>query len=173
MDKSLENYCKACGICIKDKSGTARPIGKLSKLGPANEPFEVMSIDTVGGFGGLGSSKKYMHILVDHFTRKAYISTSKHQTSNELMKLVNQVARENHIGTILADQYSSLKSEKFKNFLKKLSTKLIFTSVNNSESNGLNERLNRTLVNRIRCKRNSGDRRSWAEAMCRCEAMRR
>ncbi|XP_003737956.1 uncharacterized protein LOC100901664, partial [Galendromus occidentalis] len=38
-----------------------------------------------------------------------------------------------------------------------------FTSINNAASNGLNERVNQTLVNGIRCKLNGGDRRAWSK----------
>ena len=114
MDKRVEEVYSTCEICRKNKSRTTRPIGKLSKLGPATKPFEIMSIDTVGGFGGLKSPKKYLHILLDHFTRKAFVSTSKHQTSKEIIKLIDKVAREHHIGMILADQYSALNSRELK-----------------------------------------------------------
>ena len=30
-----------------------------------------MSLDTIGGFGGNGSNKRYLHLLVDHFSRYA------------------------------------------------------------------------------------------------------
>jgi len=36
-----------------------------------------MSIDTIGDFGGQRSTKKYLHLIVDHFTRYSFISTSK------------------------------------------------------------------------------------------------
>ncbi|XP_050523377.1 dynein regulatory complex subunit 7-like [Daktulosphaira vitifoliae] len=36
------------------------------------------------------------------------------------------------------------------------------------ESNGLNERLNQTLVNRIRCKINSGDKKAWSKIAEEC-----
>lgn len=41
----------------------------MFQLGPAKNPFEIVSIDTIGGFGGSRSTKKYLHLLVDHFTR--------------------------------------------------------------------------------------------------------
>lgn len=45
---------------------------------------------------------------------------------------------------------------------------LIFTSIDCPQSNGLNERLNQTLVNRIRCKINSGDKRAWSRVAQDC-----
>lgn len=46
----------------------------MSKLGPAKKPFEIMSFDTVGGFSNNNSPKKFMHILIDHFSRAVFVS---------------------------------------------------------------------------------------------------
>ena len=162
MDSMIDTFCKKCEICIKNKSRRCRLLGKMSKLGPATKPFEIMSVDTVGGFSGNRSPKKYMHILVDHFTRKAFISTTKTQTTRDFIKLIDRVTRNENVHTILADQYSALNSKDLKMYLRDRGVKLVLTSVNNPESNGLNERLNQTLVNRIRCKINSDTRRPWS-----------
>ncbi|XP_045452994.1 uncharacterized protein LOC123662154 [Melitaea cinxia] len=55
---------------------------------------------------------------------------------------------------ILADQYPGINSKDFKKFLEKENIPIVFTAVNAPFSNGLNERLNQTLVNKIRCKIN-------------------
>lgn len=89
----------------------------MSQLGPATNPFEIISIDTIGGFGGSRSTKKYLHFLVDHFTRYAYILTSKTQKSNDFIKLVKNVSDSNEIGMILTDQYPGINSTQFKKYL--------------------------------------------------------
>lgn len=61
------------------------------------------------------------------------------------------------IGMILTDQYPGINSREFKEFLEKSNIKLIFTAVNTPFSNGLNERLNQTLVNKIRRRTNEKD----------------
>lgn len=126
----------------------------MSHLGPATKPFEIVSIDTIGGFGGSRSTKRYLHLLVDHFTRYAYIITSKTQSANDFAKLINKVTESYTIGLLLTDQYPGINSKEFKSFLNEKSIPLIFTAVNAPFSNGLNERLNQTLVNKIRCKIN-------------------
>ena len=164
MDKIINEYCKNCEICIRNKSRKIRPIGQLSKLGPAKIPFEIMSIDTIGGLGGYGSTKKYLHLLVDHFTRYAWISTSKEQTTEDFIKLIDSVARKNKIKKLLVDQFGAFHSAKFKQYVKENNIELIFTSVDNPQSNGLNERLNQTLINRIRCKLNEDDQdKPWTK----------
>lgn len=55
---------------------------------------------------------------------------------------------------VLTDQYAGINSKEFKTYLQEKSITLIFTAVNSPFSNGLNERLNQTLVNKIRCKLN-------------------
>ena len=89
MDQIVDKFCKQCKICIKNKSRTRRPIEFMSKPGPAKKPFEIMSFDTVGGYSNNISSKKFMHILMDHFSRTVFMSTSKTQRSDDITKLID------------------------------------------------------------------------------------
>lgn len=88
LTRNIKKIYKNCEICTKNKSRGQDRIGLLSHLGPAEKPFEIVSIDTIGGFGGSRSTKKYLHLLVDHFTRFAYILTSKTQNSNDFIKIL-------------------------------------------------------------------------------------
>lgn len=122
------------------------------------KPFEIISIDTIGGFGGLRSKKKYLHLFVDHFIRYAYILTSKTQTSQDFIKLTQYIPDNNAIGMILAYQYPGTNSKEFKKFSDENNIPLVFTTKKAPISNGLNERLNQTLVNKIRCKINEKEK---------------
>lgn len=44
--------------------------------------------------GSYHSTKKYLHLLVDHFTRNAFISASKNQNSNDFIKLTKKVTQD-------------------------------------------------------------------------------
>lgn len=44
----------------------------MSHSGPIRQLFEIVPIDIIGGFGGSRSTKKYRHLLFDHFTRYTY-----------------------------------------------------------------------------------------------------
>ncbi|CAG4958446.1 unnamed protein product [Colias eurytheme] len=166
---NIKKICEQCDICIKNKSRRKTKFGLMSHLGPATHPFEIMSIDTIGGFGGSRSTKKYLHLLVDHFTRYAYILTSRNQNSNDFIKLIKNVTQSNQIGMVLTDQYPGINSKEFKDFLKKKNITMVFTAVDAPFSNGLNERLNQTLINRIRCKINEGDKKTaWTTIAQKC-----
>lgn len=169
LTANIKKWIDSCEICIKNKSRGTRKFGLMAHLGPATKPFEIVSIDTIGGFGGSRSTKKYLHLLVDHFTRYAYIITSKTQMSNDFIKLVNNTNETEQINTLLTDQYPGINSKEFKNFLKENSITMIFTAVNSPFSNGLNERLNQTLVNKIRCKINEAKKkRAWTTIAQEC-----
>lgn len=169
LSKNIKNHCTSCEICIKNKSRGQNKYGLMSHLGPATEPFEIVSIDTIGGFGGSRSTKKYLHLLVDHFTRYAFIVTSKTQSANDFIKLVKKVTDSHSIGMLLTDQYPGINSKDFKDFLNQKSVTLIFTAVNTPFSNGLNERLNQTLVNKIRCKTNeTSNKLAWTTIAHNC-----
>lgn len=167
--KNIKKICKTCEVCIKNKSRGQEKYGLMSQLGPATRPFEIMSIDTIGGFGGLRSTKKYLHLLVDHFTRYAFILTSKTQNATDFIKLVKNVLETDKIETILTDQYPGINSREFKEYLEENDVRLIFTAVNAPFSNGLNERLNQTLVNKIRCRIKEGEKKkAWTTVAREC-----
>jgi len=154
---------------MKNKSRGNDKFGLMSHLGPATKPFGIISIDTIGGFGGLKSEKKYLHLLVDHFTRYAFILTSKTQSANDFVKLVNNIANTDEIGILLTDQYPGIYSKEFKRFLSEKSIQMVFTAINIPFSNGINERLNQTLVNKIRCKINEKNKKlAWTTIAQEC-----
>lgn len=63
---------------------------------------------------------------------------------------------------ILIDQYPGINSTEFKKYLNEKNKPIVFTAVNTPFSNGLNERLNQTLVNKIRCKINENKEKKSA-----------
>lgn len=69
LTKNIKKICKSCETCIRNKTRSQQKLGLMSQLGPATTPFEITSLDTIGGFGGSRSTKKYLRLLVDHFTR--------------------------------------------------------------------------------------------------------
>lgn len=166
---NIKQICDECEVCIKNKSRRKPKYGLMSHLGPATHPFQIVSIDTIGGFGGSRSTKKYLHLLVDHFTRYAYVLTSKNQSSSDFIKLIKNVTESYNIDIVLTDQYPGINSKEFKEFLSKEKIRIVFTAVDAPFSNGLNERLNQTLVNKIRCKINESDKKiAWTTIAQKC-----
>ena len=144
LDRSVERYCRRCLDCLGNKTRRPQDLGLLSKLDPPTRPHQILSIDTVGGFSDNHSKKKYLHILVDHFTRFTWVSTSARQTTKEFIKLTRPIVSNNDVEILLADQYTGLNSKALKRSLAEHETTLVFTTVDSLKLNGLNERLNQT-----------------------------
>lgn len=69
--------------------------------------------------------------------------------AKELVKLLSPLVKTQQIMLLLADQYTAFDSEEFKEYLEKHGTQIVVPSINCAISNGLNERVSQTLVNRI------------------------
>lgn len=170
----MYNICREisrkCTVCIANKTRRIRRSGTLGHFGPASRPFEIMSLDTIGGFGGNNSSKRYLHLLVDHFSRYAFILCTSGQSSRDFISLLKSVLSIHHIETLLTDQYGGLSSDEFASFCNSSNINHVFVAVDCAFSNGLNERTGQTLVNRIRCARNdpSSPNSSWTSFATRC-----
>lgn len=91
--------------------------------------------------------------------RYAFISITKYQSARDIIKLIDFVAKQHQIIIVLADQYMGSNSKEVKDYMQTMKTILIFTSVECLESNRLNEKLYQTLVNRVRYKINSGEKK--------------
>lgn len=77
------------------------------------------------------------------------------------MKLVKKVENNGKIKILLTDQYSGINSKDFKQYINTKDIRLIFTAVDCAFSNGMNEKTNQILVNRIRCKIYKNKKRPW------------
>ena len=171
MYRIIRDFCASCEICLKNKSRRSTRSARLGILGPATKPFQIMSLDTVGGFKNCNSSSSYLHILIDHFTRYVFISCSPSQTAKVLSDLVLSVHKINPIEILLTDQYGGLSSNEFAQFCLNSKINHVFTAVDAAFSNGMNERINQTLVNRIRCATNdpsSPSNLQWMSIARRC-----
>ncbi len=169
INKAIDQICTSCQVCICNKTRIRVEKGSLGHLGPAKKPHEIMSLDTIGGLGGKRGTKKYLHLLVDHFTRYAHILTSSGQATTDFIKLCKKVNEEKQIRLLLTDQYGGLCSKEFNDFLKENNIEHVITAVDSPSSNGLNERLNQTLVNRIRCRMNEdGRKKAWTNVALQC-----
>lgn len=81
------------------------------------KPFKIVSLAIIGRKGGTSFSKRYLHFLVDRFTIYALILTFKTQNANDLIELIETVAKKGKIGQLFSNQYPGINSIQLKNFL--------------------------------------------------------
>ncbi|GFW34944.1 transposon Tf2-9 polyprotein [Trichonephila clavipes] len=150
-----------------NKKSTQKKFGLLEEVPVAEEPFEMISLDTVGGFNYHNSQKKYLHIVLDHATRYAWTFPSKIVTSETYTNCLKQIFSIQCPKQLLSDRNAAFTSSKFKKFLKHThhNIRQLLTSANRPQCNGKNERVNQTLVAKLRCKVNSTTKPPWTKLL--------
>lgn len=158
----ISNYVKHCETCQLNKMSHLKKFGLLQAMPPCREPFEVLSLDSVGGFNYYNSSKKYLHILIDHATRFIWTFTSKNITSEMYANLLKQVFNYGTPKALLTDRNPAFTSARFRKFLQNSEVKQLLTSAHHPQTNGKCERVNQSIVTRLKCKVNaSSDKIPW------------
>ncbi|UYV65645.1 hypothetical protein LAZ67_3004946 [Cordylochernes scorpioides] len=89
--QDISNYVKHCEVCQLNKISHQKKFGLLESLPPAKDPFDLVSIDTVGGLNYYNSTKKFLHIIVDHATRYIWAFPSKSQTTDSYINCLSKI----------------------------------------------------------------------------------
>ncbi|RWS01610.1 Retrotransposable element Tf2 protein type 1-like protein [Dinothrombium tinctorium] len=166
MCKDIKSFVDSCDICQTNKLTKVKKLGTLSQIGPAKEPLEIVSIDTIGGFANYNSNKQYIHVAIDNFTRFVWCLASKTQNAKDFINLIKSVMNVSKPKQIIADRYTGINSNEFKNFLCKNDMKIQFITTNCPQSNGICERVNQTLTTRLRCKINDNNhKKCWPKLL--------
>ncbi|UYV64445.1 hypothetical protein LAZ67_3000729 [Cordylochernes scorpioides] len=153
--QDISNYVKHCEVCQLNKISHQKKFGLLESLPPAKDPFNLVSIDTVGGLNYYNSTKKFLHIIVDHATRYIWAFPSKSQTTDSYINCLNKIFQIQKPKQFLSDRAPSFTSPRFRKYLINNNIKQLLTSSSRPQCNGLNERLNQTIITRLRCKFNN------------------
>ncbi|KAH9409244.1 hypothetical protein TYRP_010245 [Tyrophagus putrescentiae] len=163
----IDSIIKSCHICCRVKAQTWK-FGTLGQIGPAREPFEIIHIDTKSGFKGYGSSKDNLHLAIDAFTRFVWAVSSKTKIGIDFINLLNKIIAVQKPKMIVADNYPAIKGKQFQDFLRKHEIAMTFVAVNHPSANGIVERVNRTIVDRLRCKRLEFPKKAWSTHVVEC-----
>ena len=137
----------------------------------ANEVLELVHSDVMGPFRTKSfSGARFIVIIVDDYSRKVFLSPIKNKSDffEEFKKF--KATAENHcsnkIKIFRTDNGTEYTSNAFQKFLNGCGIIHQKTAPYTSEQNGVSERLNRTIIDRVRCMLiDSGlEEKFWAEA---------
>lgn len=128
-------------------------------------PFDLISVDTIGGLSNYGSSKKYIHLIMDHATKYAWTFACKNQNTDSYISCITQILQIAQPKKIPSDQNPAFTASKFKRFLKNRNIIKLLTSTQRPQCNGLNERTNQTLISKLKCQLSSNGNTSWPQLL--------
>ncbi|UYV84622.1 hypothetical protein LAZ67_X002869, partial [Cordylochernes scorpioides] len=94
MAKSIQKFVNSCHTCQIIKRPKGKPYGTLGQIPPPQQPFDLISIDTIAGFSKYGHSKTYLHVIVDHLTRYAWAFPSKSTSTLTYIQTLKKVLQQ-------------------------------------------------------------------------------
>ncbi|GFS78883.1 transposon Tf2-11 polyprotein [Trichonephila clavipes] len=153
----ISEFVKHCTVCQLNKKRKQKKFELLQQVPPTSKPFEFISVDTlsVGGFNYYNSTKKNLRIVIDHATRCVWAFPSKNENSETYANILKQVFKIQITEKLLIDRKDAFTSSRFKKFLRNYYIKHLLTTAHHPQTNGKNERVNQSLVTRLKCKVNA------------------
>ncbi|UYV66012.1 hypothetical protein LAZ67_3006184 [Cordylochernes scorpioides] len=167
ISKSIEKFVKSCHTCQIIKRPKGKPYGALGQIPLPQQPFDLISIDTIAGFSKYGHSKTYLHVIVDHLTRYAWTFPSKSTSTLTYIQTLKTVLHQGSPKRLLSDRAPAFTSEKFRKFLITQGIQPLLTTSNNPQANGLIERLNATITGKLRLAYLENPKASWTQLVKR------
>ncbi|UYV84688.1 hypothetical protein LAZ67_X003097 [Cordylochernes scorpioides] len=167
ISKSIEKFVRSCHTCQIIKKPKGKPYGALGQIPPPQQPFDLISIDTIAGFSKYGHSKTYLHVIVDHLTRYAWTFPSKSTSTLTYIQTLKTVLQQGSPKRLLSDRAPAFTSEKFRKFLIMHGIQPLLTTSNNPQANGLIERLNATITGKLRLAYLENPKASWTQLVKR------
>lgn len=145
MFKDIQNFCNSCDKCLSNKSKQSETIpAMISKSDLA--PGEMIAIDVVGKLPRSHDSKFFILTIIDHYSRFLEAIPLPNVTSHTIIKTLNNYFSRYGIPKILlSDNATNFTSNDFQNFLKSLNIEHRKSSIYFPRSNGLLERIHRSL----------------------------
>ncbi|UYV68123.1 hypothetical protein LAZ67_5003116, partial [Cordylochernes scorpioides] len=164
MTRDIANYTKHCETCQVNKSRDNRIVyGPLQQMPIATHPNHIFSLDTLGGLHNYGTTRHSIHMIVDHHSRFLWAFPTKSVSTDSYITCLRNLFQINKPEILITDRNAAFLSRKFKHFLERNNVKHLLTSSHHPETNAKVERLNSTIINRLRCEYNANLKIPWTK----------
>ncbi|UYV85010.1 hypothetical protein LAZ67_X004243 [Cordylochernes scorpioides] len=164
MTRDIANYTKHCETCQFNKSRDNRIVyGPLQQMPIATHPNHIFSLDTLGGLHNYGTTRHSIHMIVDHHSRFLWAFPTKSVSTDSYITCLRNLFQINKPEILITDRNAAFLSRKFKHFLDRNNVKHLLTSSHHPETNAKVERLNSTIINRLRCEYNANLKIPWTK----------
>jgi hypothetical protein len=139
-------YTRSCDLCQKGKPANRHPFGLLQPIA-VNRPFELIGMDCLGPFPVSKSGNRHIVVATDYLTRWAEAIAVPDISAETIATLLLRdiIPRHGIPERLLTDQGRNFTSEIMQVTLHRLGINRSTTSPYHPETDGLTERLNRTL----------------------------
>ena len=141
----VTNHCKSCRKCEVRNSPSKKPRAVL-KTGPVGYPMEKIGMDIIGPLPAPENGNWFILVVTDCFPWPEAYAIPNQQARTVAEKLVQEwISRHDVMKQLLTDQGKSFENEVLKELIDMLRIKKTRTTPYHPQSDGMVERLNRTV----------------------------
>lgn len=145
------SYVRTCRECQRRKTPPAKPAGLLKPIEPPSKPFEQVGMDLLGPFPASESGNKWIVVATDYLTRFAETKPLPTGTAMEVARFfVHEILlRHGAPAVLITDRGTAFTAELMQQILHYSNTSHRRTTAYHPQTNGLTERLNKTLADML------------------------
>ena len=152
MRRDIDLYVRTCKQCSQNKKPSVRPKAAMQNY-RVGAPMERVHIDLLGPFNESEEGNKYIVVIVDQFTKWMECYAVPDQSAETVCQVLvkNCLSKLGPPRTIHSDQGRNFESEIFQQVCRAFEIAKTRTTPYRPSSNGQVERMNRIILQSIRC----------------------
>lgn len=147
----VRHYVKTCRDCQRRKVPPTKPAGLLQPVETPARPFQQVGMDLLGPFPTSASQNKWIVVATDYLTRYAETTALPRGTAVEVAKFfIHQIVlRHGAPEVVITDRGTAFTADLMQSILRFSYTDHRKTTAYHPQTNGLTERLNKTLADML------------------------
>ncbi|KAM7303262.1 DDE-type integrase/transposase/recombinase [Ixodes scapularis] len=151
LAKTVHHYTRSCHECQRRKKPPTKPAGLLQPIAPPSAPFQQIGMDLLGPFPTSTQGNRWIIVATDYLTRCAETKALPSGTAVEVAKFFIEsiVLRHGAPEVLISDRGSSFMAQLTQEVLRLSHTSHCRTTAYHPQTNGLTERLNKTIADMI------------------------
>lgn len=170
MRKKVTDHSRNCYKCIAFNPQCGKVEGKIQSIPKGNKPFEMVHIDHVAIADARVSSKKYIFVVIDGFSKFTKLYPTKGTTTTEVInKLKMYFSYYSKPRVIVSNRGTCFTSQEFADFLNEYSVVHVKVATGSPQANGQVERVNRTLAPMLEKLSDNEGGKNWMKAVTEVE----
>ena len=142
----VEEWCRRCDDCAARKGPKTRSRGRMQQYN-VGAPFERIAVDVMGPLPESSKGNRYLLVAMDYFTKWPEVIPVRNQEATTIAEALveNVFSRFGVPSELHSDQGRNFESSVFRDCMNLLGIKKTRTTPLHPQSDGMVERLNRTL----------------------------
>ena len=164
LPQDLKRYCEECWVCQRRNKTGKTKIAPMQPVSEVSRPFQRISMDVLCNLPTTYQGNKHLLVVTDHLSRYVEAFPMQKQDAETIARIISEkiFCRYGFANQLLTDKGSNFLSKMFKGICDHFKVKKVNTSSYRPQSNGICERLNRSILNML-ASQVSASQKEWDE----------